>query len=282
MKRFSKIFFPFFFIFLFFFHSCSTSSFFYYPDKKIANFPDTSRCRYEEVNFKTTDGNNLNGWFIKPKNDTTKIKATILFLHGNGGNIGYQSAPLILLAQHGFQGLVFDYEGYGKSTGTPSQEKVLEDAEAAAEYFFLRKDVSVTKRILFGQSLGGHLACVLAGKSEEEKKNKFNAFIIEGAFSGHKDIAAYRGRKDFHVPGFIAKIFVPSEYDAIDYIDKITLPKLIIHSSEDEVCPVEMSKKLFAKAKDPKEFWEIKGGHIACCKLYADEFAKKFEEIIQK
>ena len=284
MKRFAKIFLLFALAAVFSFHSCSTSSFFYYPDKTISKFPDTSICRYEEVNFKASDENILYGWFIKPKSDTVKIKASVLFLHGNGGNVGYQSSPIVLLAQHGFQGLVFDYEGYGKSEGKPSQEKVLDDAERAFDYISEREDIKKTKLILFGQSLGGHLLCALAGKIQEQpKKNRpFDAVVIEGAFSSHRNIAAYRCKKDYHVPGFVARFFVPSKYDAVDYIDKITAPKLIIHSSEDEVCPLFMGKNLFETAKEPKKFWEIKGAHIAGCKLYPDEFVKKFEEIISQ
>lgn len=262
--------------------SCSTSSFFYYPNKEIIYHPDTARCRYEEVNFKATDGNNLKGWFIKPKSDTSKITATILFLHGNGGNLGYQFIPLALLAQHGFQGLVFDYEGYGKSEGNPSQENVLDDAQKALDYIINRGDVKNTKLILFGQSLGGHLACVLGGKLPElyHGNNPIDAFVIEGAFSGHKDIAAYYSWKDYSIPGFIARLLIPSKYNAIDYIDKISVPKLVIHSSEDMVCPFYMGKELFDKANGIKQFWEIKGEHVAGCRLYPEEFIKKFQAIV--
>lgn len=263
------------------FHSCSTSQFFYNPDKEILYYPDTAKCRYEEVNFKASDGNTIIGWFIKPKNDTVKITATILFVHANGRNMGYQLAPLLLLAQHGFQGLVFDYEGYGKSEGNPSQEKILDDAIKAMDYIINRNDVKNTKLILFGQSLGAHLACVLGGKLPElyHGKTPIDAFVEEEAFTGHKDIAAYHSKKDYFIPGFIARWMVPSKYNAIDYIDKISVPKLIIHSTEDEVCPFYMGKELFEKAKNPKQFWEVKGEHISCCRLYPDEFVKQFQQI---
>ncbi|MBI4931969.1 MAG: alpha/beta hydrolase [Bacteroidetes bacterium] len=282
MKRFLKISFIFIIFSFFLYSSCSTSKFFYYPDKEVIYSPDTFKCRYEEVNFKAPDENTLNGWFIKPKSDTVKIIATILFLHGNGGNIGYQFAPLALLAQNGFQGLVFDYVGYGKSEGKPSQEKVLNDAMRAVDYMVGRKDVTNTKLILFGQSLGGHLACVVAGKLHEQYAGKIpiDALVIEGAFTGHEEIAAYHGKKSYFAPGFLTRALVPSKYDAIEYIGKIPEPKLVIHSTEDKVCPFFMGKELFEKAIDPKEFWEIKGSHIAACRLYPNEFVKKFTEII--
>ena len=111
----------------------------------------------------------------------------------NGGNISYRLRHLLLLAQHGFQGLVFDYEGYGRSEGSPSQEKVLYDAISAMNYIVNRADVKNTKLILFGQSLGAHLACVLGGKLPElyNGKTPIDAFVIEDGFSGHRDIAAF-------------------------------------------------------------------------------------------
>lgn len=254
--------------------SCSTSSFFYAPSKDFAHYPDTVSYKLEEINFKSTDGNTLNGWFLKPKNKA--IVGTVLQLHGNGGNISYQYQFAGPLLNVGFQVMVFDYEGYGKSTGKPSQEKVLDDGIQALHYIKQREDVKNTKLILFGQSLGGHLSCVVAAKEQ----SLIDALVVEGAFTGHELMAVYVG-KQYHCPKVIAKMLVRSEYNAIDYIDKITIPKLIIHSTEDETCPFYMGKQLFDKAIAPKEFWEIKGPHIQASRLYADEFAKRFLELIK-
>ena len=254
--------------------SCSTSSFFYAPSKDFAHYPDTVSYKLEEINFKSTDGNTLNGWFLKPKNKA--IVGTVLQLHGNGGNISYQYQFAGPLLNVGFQIMVFDYEGYGKSTGKPSQEKVMDDGIQALHYIKQREDVKNTKLILFGQSLGGHLSGVVAAKEQ----SLIDALVVEGAFTGHELMAVYVG-KQYHCPKVIAKMLVRSEYNAIDYIDKITIPKLIIHSTEDETCPFYMGKQLFDKAIAPKEFWEIKGPHIQASRLYADEFAKRFLELIK-
>jgi hypothetical protein len=280
MKNFFRTFFLAVFFSAVLFSSCSTSSFFYYPYKEITILPDTSSCRYEEVNFKTSGNHNINGWLIKPKNSSEKIKATVLFFHGNKGNIGYNLAPVILLARNGFQSLIFDYEGFGKSEGETSQETLLESGLAAVNYIRSREDVKQTKLILYGQSLGGHLACAVAAMCEEKEKSPFDAFIIEGAFSSHDDIATYHGKRRYFLPGFFIRAVVPSRYDAINFIDKISVPKLIIHSAEDKVCPYYMGKKLFERAKEPKQFWEIQGKHVYCCRLYPADFVKKFEEII--
>ena len=215
----------------------------------------------------------LNGWFLKPKNKT--IVATVLQLHGNGGNISYQYQFAKPLVEAGFQAMVFDYEGYGKSSGTASQEKVLDDALCALHYIKQRDDVKNTKLVLFGQSLGGHLSCVVAAKEQV----LIHALVVEAAFSGHVEMAVYKGGK-YGAPKWLTKLLVPSRYEALDYIGKVTIPKLIIHSTEDATCPYFMGKEIFDKAIEPKEFWEIKGGHIQASRLYSNEFVEHFLKII--
>ncbi|MGZ4034458.1 MAG: alpha/beta hydrolase [Bacteroidia bacterium] len=274
MRNIISRFFIFFFIVSIACSSCSTSAFFYAPIKDLSRYPDTTSCKLEEINFKSGDGKILNGWFLKPKNKT--VIGTVLQFHGNGGNISYQYEFAEPLLKVGFQVMVFDYEGYGKSTGSPSQEKVLDDGIQALHYIKKREDVKNTKLILFGQSLGGHLSCVVAAKEQ----SLIDALVVEGAFTGHELMGVYVGKK-YHCPKFVSKLLVRSKYDAINYIDKVTIPKLIIHSTEDATCPFYMGKQLYDKAIAPKEFWEVKGPHIQSSNLYPDEFAKRFLEIIK-
>lgn len=261
-------------LFLLLLPSCSTSAFFYAPYKELKQFPDTSLYGFEEINFKAGNGKLLNGWFLKPKKG--KSIATVLQLHGNGANISYQyqfAKPLVLA---GFQVMVFDYEGYGKSEGKPSQEKVLDDGISAVNYIRSRPDVQGTKLVLFGQSLGGHLSCVVAAKEQKQ----IDALVIEGAFTGHELMAMYVG-KQHGAPKWLARLLVPTKYEGIEYISKVNIPTLIIHSTEDKTCPFFMGKELYEKAAGPKEFWEIKGGHIQAASLYPDEFVSKFMKLIQ-
>jgi len=254
--------------------SCSTSSFFYAPYKEFVRSPDTAIYNIEEINFKSGNGNTLNGWFLKPK--TKNIKATVLQLHGNGGNISYQYQFAKPLIKAGYQVMVFDYEGYGRSTGSPSQEKVLDDANSALNYIKQREDVKNTKLVLFGQSLGGHLSCVVAALNND----KIDALIVEGAFSGHERMAVFVGG-EHGAPAWVARMLVQTKYEAIDYIDKVSVPKLIIHSTEDETCPFFMGCDLYEKATGKKEFWEIKGPHISASGLYSKEFVEHFDKLIE-
>lgn len=251
------------------FASCGTSSFFYQPYADLREIPDTSRYDYENVNFPTANGKLLNGWFIRPKKG--EVIATVLHLHGNAANISYQYRAILPLVDAGFQAFVFDYQGYGKSEGKPSQEKVLEDGSSALLYLYGLPKVKNKPLILFGQSLGGHLAAVVANKHQD----LIDALVIEAAFTGHENIAAAIGKRYF-LPGFFTRMLIPSKYNAIDEIASIKIPKLIIHSTEDEVIPFYMGRELYDKAIDHKEFWEIKGPHIAASRLYTKEFTKRF------
>jgi fermentation-respiration switch protein FrsA (DUF1100 family) len=252
--------------------SCSTASFFYAPTKLLKDVPDTALYNYEQISFKGGNDKMLQGWSFHPD---TAVIGTVVQLHGNGGNISYQYQFAKPLIDAGFQVLVFDYEGYGNSEGTPSQENVLNDGISALRYARSREDIKNTKLILFGQSLGGHLSCVVAAKEQK----LIDALVIEDAFSGHDLMAAHVGGK-YHVPAWFAKMIVRTEYEGIEYIDEVSVPKLIIHSTEDRVCPFYMGQDLYNAAASPKEFWQIKGGHIQASMLYPEEFAKRFRKII--
>lgn len=253
-----------------------SNAIFFGPDKTLTNYPDTTTYRVEEVNFKSINGKNLNAWFLKPKHDS--VIATILQLHGNGGNISYQYQFAEPLIKKGFQIFVFDYQGYGKSEGEPTQENVLEDGIAALNYIKNRPEVAEKKLLLFGQSLGAHLAVVIAAK----KQKMIDALIVEDPFSGHVPIAVYHGKKSYHIPEFVVKLLIRSKYEAIDFVKDIKIPKLFIHSEEDQICPYFMGQELYKAALAPKDFWSIKGGHIQASHLYPAEFAEHFLEMLKK
>lgn len=230
---------------------------------------DTIQFDYtiESVVFKNKNGNELNGWLIKPKN--LKPTTTIIHFHGNAGNILGQHRAMTPLLKFGFQIFVFDYSGFGFSTGKATRKNVLLDAHAALDYIKTRSDVNATKLVIYGQSLGGHLSAVVAN----QRQNDIDALVIEGAFSSHKDIAA-------DMAGFIGRILVSEKYSAYASISSVKKPVLIIHSTQDETIPFKMGQKLFEKANHPKEFYEIKECHICGPRYYADSIAQKINRLL--
>ena len=223
--------------------------------------------------FKDESGHNLNGWFIKPI-ASVHPDITILFLHGNGGNIVANYPTAVQLVKRGFQVFIFDYSGYGFSEGKPTRKNVLDDATSALKFLCSQSDVRDTKVVVYGQSLGGHLAVVLAQRNEQ----MVDGLVAEGAFSSHKDIAA-----DSYKPlGFAARILVKEQYSAFRSIRHFHKPVLIIHSTEDKVVPIAEGKKIYANANEPKSFYEIKHEHIEGLAYYADSISSKIKAMVIK
>ncbi len=222
----------------------------------------------ESINFKSADGNQLNGWLLKPQNAAADI--TILHLHGNAGNVLEQYRAIAPLVKYGFQVFVLDYSGFGFSEGKATRKNVLTDALSAVDYLKTRQDVNPTKLVIYGQSLGGHLAAVVAKQREKD----IDALVIEGGFSSHKDIAKTVG-------GFFGKLIVKEMYSGKESINDYHKPLLVIHSSEDEDVPFFLGKKMFDSANEPKEFFEIKKCHICGPQFYVEEISAKIKKIFK-
>ncbi len=221
----------------------------------------------ESVVFKSSNGNHLNGWMLKPKNATPTI--TLLHLHGNAGFLLSQYQAMTPLLKYGFQVFVFDYSGFGFSDGKATRQNVLMDANAAISYLKSRPDVKDTRLVIYGQSLGGHLSAVVA----EQRQADIDGLVIEGAFSSHKDIAA-------KTAGFFGRIVVSEKYCAYKSIRNYNKPVLVIHSTEDETIPFSMGQKIFSNANAPKEFYEIKKCHMCGPEFYADSISHKIVNIL--
>lgn len=218
---------------------------------------------FESVLIKSTSGNKIHGWFIEPV-DSARNNVTLFFLHGNGGNILSYLSLVFPFVEQGYQAFLFDYSGYGLSEGKPSRNNVYDDANSAFKHLVSRDEVKGTKIVVYGQSLGGHLTPSIALQNH----NEISAVVIEGAFSSHKDIAA-KGA------GIFGRIFVRETYPAKNLISKLSIPTLIIHSTDDEVIPFKMGEKLYQNANDPKELFVIDGCHICGPKFYAEKISEK-------
>ncbi|MFN8237692.1 MAG: alpha/beta hydrolase [Chitinophagales bacterium] len=221
----------------------------------------------ESVLYKSTNGNLLNGWLLKPAHITATT--TLLHLHGNGGCLLSQLKAISPLVEKGFQVFMFDYSGFGFSQGKSTRKNVLTDALSTLDFLKTRPDVNNTQLLLYGQSLGGHLAAVVAAL----RSNDISGLVVEGAFSSHKDIGG-------HMVPVLGKIFVKQGYSAVKSIKDFHKPVLVIHSTEDEMIPFYMGKKIFDTANEPKELFEVKKCHICAPQFYADEIAEKIKKML--
>lgn len=236
----------------------------------LKNNKDTINIDYtiESVVFKSSSGNNLNGWLLKPKNINATI--TLLHFHGNAGFLLSQYQAMTPFLKYGFQAFVFDYSGFGFSEGKATRQNVLIDANSALTYVKSRPDTKDTKLVIYGHSLGGHLSAVVA----EQRQADIDGLVIEGAFSSHKDIAA-------KTAGVFGRILVSEKYSACKSIQQYKKPVLVIHSTEDETIPFEMGQKIFSNANEPKEFYEIKKCHMCGPNFYADSISLKIINMLK-
>ena len=222
----------------------------------------------ESVLFENKSGKRLNGYILSP--DSGFNGTTILFLHGNGGNIVFHRS-IIPLVKRGFRVFIFDYSGFGFSEGKATLNNTFTDADSALAYIVRRTDIKPEKLFIYGQSLGGYIALTVAANSQD----KIDGLIVEGAFTSIKDLAAIKY-------GFLGRIFLAEKYNGSKSIKKYKKPLLIIHSSEDQVVPYKIGRKLFDQANEPKTFYETQKCHICGLLFYADSIAIKINEMTRK
>lgn len=225
----------------------------------------------ESILIENSEGNKLNCWIVKPKNRETD--ACVLFLHGNGGNILSHYPAATQLAEQGFNVCIMDYSGYGFSTGKATRSSVLADASTVLRAMLQRDDMKGKKVIVYGQSLGGHLSATVARDNE----TVIDALVIEGAFSSHKDVAAHMA--PYIAP--VARLIVREQYSAKRSVKKVHKPALVIHSREDKMIPFRMGQRIYKAANTPKDFYEIKHGHIEGLTFYSDSIAARIRAMLK-
>lgn len=219
----------------------------YFPTEDIEFTPAILNLNYEDIYFAADDGVKLNAWLIPAKDS----KYTLLFCHGNGGNISHRIEKILMLNELGLSVFIFDYRGYGNSRGRPFERGLYRDAQAAYDYLVSERKVSPEEIILYGESLGGAVAIDLAGK------RRAKALITEATLSSAKDVARV-------VYPFFPAFLISSNFDSVKKIKEITIPKLIIHSQNDEIIPFEQSLRLIKASPEPKKHLVLIGSHNTC------------------
>jgi fermentation-respiration switch protein FrsA (DUF1100 family) len=218
--------------------------FIYYPDRQWIKTPEQLGLEAEELCLAPEPDIQIHAWFF-PRPDPS---ATLLFCHGNAGNVSHRLENVYYLLEFGFQVLLFDYRGYGHSSGQPSEEGLYRDAAAAWANLSERTEPSSAPRIIFGRSLGGAVAVELATRAEAD------GLILESTFTSIRTLA--RLVFPFPLPD------LPVKYDSISKIDRLRMPVLMIHGEEDELIPFGDGQTLFAAAPEPKWWYPIPGaGH---------------------
>ncbi|MDR8392785.1 alpha/beta hydrolase [Aliifodinibius sp. S!AR15-10] len=217
----------------------------FHPVSELPYKPDVVGLKYEDVNFTSEDGVNLHGWYVPHDN----ARGTVLFQHGNAGNISGRLETLEILHNLGLNIFIYDYRGYGQSDGAPSEEGTYRDAMAAWLYLTETKNTDAAHVILMGRSLGGAVTAWLATQVTPA------GVILESTFTSAPDLAA-----DLYSI-FPARSLIKYDFPNKDRIQKIDVPLLVAHSTEDDLIPFKHGQRLFEMAGEPKHFFEMQGDH---------------------
>lgn len=215
------------------------------PSRAIEATPDAIGLGHETVRFTAADGVRLHGWFVP----VWQARATLLFCHGNAGNISHRLDSIRLFHDLGLNVLIFDYRGYGQSGGRPSEKGSYRDADAAWDHLVNRRRIAPARIVIFGRSLGAAIAADLASRTKPA------AVILESAFTTIPDMAAAL------YPWLPARLLSRYRYDNRAKIGHIRSPLLIVHGRDDEIIPFSHGRQLFTLANDPKHFLALSGGH---------------------
>ncbi|HEY2761113.1 MAG TPA: alpha/beta hydrolase [Pirellulales bacterium] len=198
---------------------------------------------FEDAWFDAADGTHLHGWFVPCEHP----RAVALFAHGNAGNLSHRADLLEKLHQMGVAVLEFDYRGYGRSAGQPTEAGILADGRAARTWLAKRAGVPESEIVLMGESLGGAVAVQLASETTAR------GLVLENTFSSAPDVAA------FHYPWLPVKM-MRTKLDSASAIGKYHGPLLQVHGDADTIVPIRLGQKLFEAANEPKQFVVIHGG----------------------
>ena len=219
----------------------------YFPERKLTATPADLGFPFEDVSLTAADGTKLHGWHVPGESRTT-----LLWLHGNAGNISHRVDNIAMLRRNtGLGAFIIDYRGYGQSEGKPSEKGLYMDAEAALDH--MTSDLGLDpgeEIILFGRSLGVGVAVEMA------TRHRVRSVVLESGFTSVREMSKSSGM------GVLSILLLPlidARYDSLSKIGSALSPVMVMHGDRDDIVPFEMAEKLYAAAPEPKRFYPIPG-----------------------
>ncbi|MCG3131459.1 MAG: hypothetical protein FLDDKLPJ_02251 [Phycisphaerae bacterium] len=238
----------------------------YRPSRTIHASPRDRGIPCEDVRIRTADGQTLAAWHAPQ----TSARGTVIFFHGNAGNISHRIGELAAWRSLGFSVLLPDYRGFGASSGAPTEEGLYEDAEAAWRWTTTTRSVGADRVVIAGRSLGGAVAIELA------RRHTPAALVAESTFTRLPDVAAGV------YPFLPVRWLLCERFASVEKIGAIRCPKVILHGVEDALIPISMGRALFAAAAEPKSFIETPGDHADGGLLSDPRYVGEVDEFLRR
>ena len=215
----------------------------YFPFGHVPTPDEVGLTNVEAVTFSTADGLRLQGWFVPSWQSPPRY--TVLVFNGNAGNRAYRSGLADVLRKHGLAVFLFDYRGFGGSSGTPTEAGLASDSRAAREYLLGRPDVQPSRIIYFGESLGSAVAVELAAAHAPA------ALILRSPFASMTELG------QLHYPFLPVRLLLRDRFPSVERIGRVRSPLLVIAGSRDGIVPIEQSRRLYDAATASKTFLMI-------------------------
>ncbi|MGE5657680.1 MAG: alpha/beta hydrolase [Actinomycetota bacterium] len=258
--------------------------FIFFPARAVEMTPDAFGLRYQDVwlpvSAKTGQVERIHGWWIPADRSFSgsapaELAPVVLYLHGNGSNVGANVEHANRFHRLGLSVLLIDYRGYGRSTGDfPTEAQVYEDAEVAWNSLVQERGIQPGRIFLYGHSLGGAIAIELAVRHPEA-----GGLIVEGSFISARAMVDYRGQYWM----FPVDLLLNQRFDSIAKVPHLKLPVLFIHGTSDRVVPVEMSHQLFEASPEPKQLYIVPGAdHTDLAQVAGADYLQKLHNFFHK
>jgi pimeloyl-ACP methyl ester carboxylesterase len=244
------------------------SRYVYYPSNKLVAEPRDIGLEYEDLMLDTRDGGKINAWFVPAPSG--RNRGCILFCHGNAGNISHRLSTIEMFHDLGFATLIFDYRGYGRSTGRPSEKNTYADAAAAWDYLTAPGRYRPEQVVVFGRSLGGAVAAWLAAEKTP------GMLIIESTFTSLPQL----GQQVY--PYLPVKLLARIRYNTLERLQHVACPVVIVHSPDDDLIPFSHGEALFEAALEPKLMVTLAGGHNTTMEATGAAYGQKLDDAVRQ
>lgn len=233
----------------------------FFPSTRLEVTPTALALRHDEITLETADNQKLQAWFLPSPSEASSERYTVLVCHGNAGNISHRlDRTLLMHAKLATDVLLFDYRGFGNSSGRPSETGTYEDVRAAYRYLVDEREIDERRIVIFGESLGAAVAVQLATEVGAA------GLVLEAPFTSIRDMArvAYP---------FVPNGWVKTRYASIEKIPTLSIPLLVIHGTDDRTVPFAQGLALFEAANEPKRLFPVEGaGHSDTFLIGADTY----------
>ncbi len=253
-------------VYLYFFQSRLV----YFPTATLVGSPADLGLAYQDVWLNPDKGKGFVHAWAAPADPSFDSGRWVLFCHGNGGNISGRLPLLEILHRLGYSTLIFDYRGFGRSSGRPTERNTYQDAVAAWRWLVEEQAVAPEDIMVFGRSLGGAVAAWLA-----REKNP-GLLVVESTFTSLVDMG--RQLYPFLPVHWLARHRYPTQRHIASYPG----PILIMHSQDDELVPMEMGRQLYKTATGDKLFIELRGGHNEVWYVMGREYEQRLRQGVEQ